>query len=406
MLVLQATSTQNDLVASVLAVSVVAASLPFLHRAPRARPSDLLLLASMLATAFLVKASAIVVTAPIIVLSAPGVIRSVRAWPGRKATAALAASVALAAVVAGPQLARMATADDRATPLTTPYVFPLLGEWKARAENLRLATTRHFPASTHLAPDGKGTPAALPPFHEDLAANPVQATFILAGLLLLLLGWPKVPSRARWGGAAFLASWVLFQMVFRSNPWVSRLETPLFAFLPTTMGGWGRLRRRGSPRGSPRRPDLLGPAIAGTFGLAAIGLGLVAAVLNTSRPALRALSPRDEAADYYVNRPEPRQLHDTALEVAAEVGCRRIGLFVGEDSFDYPLTWRAMQRGDRVQHVLGPDPWPCVLVSDRGPPPPLGPGEARWQPVLHVLSGTGPDASIAGGVWVRGPARR
>jgi hypothetical protein len=392
MLVLQATSTQNDLVASALAVAVVTASLPFLHRTSRARPADLALLATMLGAAFLVKASAIVCAAPIIALAILGVVRGMRVWPSRTAVTAVLGAAAITLGIVGPQLARMATADARAEGITAPYVFSLLGEWSARGESVRLAFARHLPANADVVQDLAGRPSALPRFHEDLAANPVQAGFAVAGLLLLVLGWRRLPPRARWGGTAVLASWAMFQATFRPNPWISRLETPLFALLPLTMGSWSAIRNR-----------LARQAILGMVGAASLVLGLVAAVHNAPRPAMQAFSPREEAADYYVNRPDQRTAHEAALDAAAKIGCRRIGLFIGEDSFDYPLTWRAMQRGIEVRHVLGPGPWPCVLVSDRGLPPQERPGEPRWQPVLHVLDGQQANASVVGGVWIRRP---
>ena len=75
---------------------------------------------------------------------------------------------------------------------------------------------------------------------------------------------------------------------------------------------------------------------------------------------------------------------------------------IGEDGYDYPLTWRAMERGFEVRHVLGPDPWPCVLVSDRGGPPE---GTAArggpWWPVLELYSQRGGANVMTGGVWFR-----
>jgi len=391
-LVLQATSTQNDLVASALAVAIVCASLPFLHRAPRPRPADLTLLGIVLGAAFLVKASAIICAAPIFALALVGAVRGVREWPPSRTIAAVLGAVAIALAIVGPQVARMATDDSRSSGLTAPNVFPFLGDWSARAESLRVALTRHIPRSANVVPDLEGSPSTLPRFHEDLAANPVQAGFVIVGLLLLVLGWRRLPPRARWGGAMVLTAWGLVQATLRPNPWISRLETPLFALLPLTMGSWSALRNRHARQ-----------AILGAVGVASLVLGLVAAVHNPPRPAMRAFSSRDAAADYYVNRPDQRPSHDAALYAASKIGCRRIGLYIGEDSFDYPLTWRAMQRGIEVRHVLGPDPWPCLLMSDRGLPPQEGPGEPLWQPVLHVLSGQQVNASVVGGVWIRQP---
>ena len=80
-------------------------------------------------------------------------------------------------------------------------------------------------------------------------------------------------------------------------------------------------------------------------------------------------------------------------------------MYIGEDCYDYPLTWRAMQRGIEVRHVTGPTPWPCLVVSDNRGLPLQGPGEAEWVPVLLVLAGPRPGAPVVGGVWVRESVR-
>jgi hypothetical protein len=392
MLVLQATSTQNDLVAAALVLGIVAASLPFLHGKERPRGADLLVLTTLTAAAFLVKATAIVSTAPLLVAVLPRGMASIRAWPARTATTWALGSAVLGLAVAAPQATRMARAEARSSSLTAPFVFPLLGEWGARAKNVNLALARHLPADWDVRLDLAGASFALPPFHEDLAANPVQAGVAFVGILLLVLGWTRVPPRARWAGAMAASAWLLFEMTFRSNAWVARLETPLFAVLPATIPGYGLIRR-----------GALRQVVLGVLGAIALTFGFAAAIHNPTRPPGRSFKVRSATDDYYVNRPDQRPIHDAALDAAARVGCPRLGLFIGEDSYDYPLTWRAMQRGIEVRHVLGSDGWPCVLVSDRGSPPPTVAGERRWQPVMHVLSGPGADATVAGGVWVRRP---
>lgn len=392
MLVLQATSTQNDLVAAVLALAAVTASLPFLHRRPRPRLVDALTLGAVLAAAFLVKVSAIVCAAPVLAVCTVGVARTLRSWPPRRSLAGLLGATGIALAIAGPQLARMARADSRSVAITAPFVFPLLGEWGGRAEGLRVAFVRHLPGSPDILADLAGTPAALPRFHEDLAVNPVQAGFALAGILLLVLGWKRLALRTRWAGVLMVSAWLLFQVTFRSNPWISRLETPLFALLPATMGAWKLVR-----------PRLAQQAILGAMATLALVIGVAAAIHNAPRPALQAFALREPVGDYYVNRPDQRPMHDAALDAAVQIGCRRIGLVIGEDTFDYPLTWRAMSQGIEVRHVSGPDPWPCILVSDQGPPPPARPGDPAWQPVLHVLSRPGAGATVVAGVWARHP---
>jgi hypothetical protein len=390
MMVLQATSTQNDLVAAALALAVVAACLPFLHRRPRLRGADVVVAAVALSAAFLVKATALVATAPFVVAATVGLVRALASGRGRSLAPAMAGALAVAAAVAGPQAFRMASADARAEALTAPFVFPLSGDAAGKLESLRLAATRHLPRSVGLHDDLAGRPRAFPPFHEDLAANPVQALVAVLTLVVGVVAGFRAPRRARWAGAGLLLAWVAFQVSFRPNPWVSRLETPLFALLPLGLGLWSG------------EVATLGRWTIPAAGLASVALGLVAAQLNPARPVLGAFSPRTPEDDYYVNRPDQRPMHDAALRVALDGRCTRIGLVIGGDSYDYPLTWRAMQLGLEVRHVRPGDRWPCVLVSDQGMPAEVA-GDPAWQPVLRLVAREPGGERVAGGIWYRRP---
>jgi hypothetical protein len=109
--------------------------------------------------------------------------------------------------------------------------------------------------------------------------------------------------------------------------------------------------------------------------------GGVVAFRNESRPPFGGRGIlRDEAECHYLHKPALRPLHEQALEAARAGGCRQLGLFIGVDSYDYPLSWRAMRQGIAVRHVLDADPWPCLVFSDRGEPP-SPPGRKDWEPV-------------------------
>jgi len=86
-------------------------------------------------------------------------------------------------------------------------------------------------------------------------------------------------------------------------------------------------------------------------------------------------------------------MDDALLYFAASRGCRRIGLFIGGDSYDYPLTWRAMQAGMETRHVAPGDPWPCLVFTDGTVEIPAS---APWRPyrVPFVL------VNVAGGADV------
>jgi hypothetical protein len=84
-----------------------------------------------------------------------------------------------------------------------------------------------------------------------------------------------------------------------------------------------------------------------------------------------------DANSYYAEQPQLRWVHETVLSSARRMGCRRVGLALNEDSWDYPLTWLAMRDGIEVRHVVGRDAWPCLIFMETPPAPPY---TLQWIP--------------------------
>jgi hypothetical protein len=204
---------------------------------------------------------------------------------------------------------------------------------------------------------------------EDVAGNPFQAGVTLAlmpGLLLLARG----RGLRRFLALAPVVGWFVVHLKLRNQLWLSRLQLPLFVlsplvWLPWTApaGGWLERVRALAAR-------VLGPVLA----VAAMGClcyGYVVAASVRERPLLAsrlASVLRDRESHYYVFRPDVAPGQQETLDVLARTGCRRLGLLIGEDTYDYPLTWRAMRAGVRVRHYVAPAAWPCAVYSDSGPP--------------------------------------
>jgi hypothetical protein len=206
--------------------------------------------------------------------------------------------------------------------------------------------------------------------HEDFAGNPAQALLVVLLVAVAAARWRALGTLARTSTLALVASWIAFHVVFRDNVWLSRLQTPLFALSVPALAALGGAARGGFAR-------FVRLALPG-FALLALAYGYSVAARNEPRPPLS--SPawlKVEHWSYYQGRSSLIPQHDYALAVAEQLGCRRLGLFIGADSYDYPLTWRAMQRGIEVRHVLGPDAWPCLVFTDRGVPP-SSPETTTW----------------------------
>jgi hypothetical protein len=200
-----------------------------------------------------------------------------------------------------------------------------------------------------------------------------QLLFAAFALAVLFFRFARVSARVRWAGAALIVSGLL---ILRDSSF-SHSQVPLFALGPLLLGAF-----RGVAPPDPRESWQRAIA-AGLIVLSALYAG-AAAVRNDLRPPLG----KSEAYElsYYNSFDTEQAPHAATLDLAVALPCRRLGLLLRESSYDYPLTWRAMQAGIEVRHVTGPDPWPCLIYSERGAPLPV-PGRIEWVPLASTPPG-------------------
>jgi hypothetical protein len=226
--------------------------------------------------------------------------------------------------------------------------------------------------------------------HEDFVGNPVHAALALCAVLGLAARWRRVGPRARWAVPSLVAAWVLFHAVFRDNAYLGRLQLPLFALWPAFLAV--------VPRGAwPAR-------VTGAAAAAAVALALWVGVRNHARPPLAAeVGPRTLTYYRTFGAERPRTLQLEVMKVAERTECRRIGIFMGENGFDYPLTWLSMLRGAEVRHLLAADPWPCLVYAEPG----SWPGWGLERPDVALSPAQWTLAGVFGGtpyLFVRKPA--
>jgi hypothetical protein len=375
MAVLQASSTQSDLVAALLAVALVVAALPFIHSAGSARWRwpDVALAAAVASAALLVKPTAVVAASPFVLWAAAAASRAAFRQPGRWREIAMGAAVGAVAMalVLGPFLFVRAQQPD-AEGVTMPYVYQGIGELPDRLLNVGRGLARHVPLPREVAdlvapPKTAGCAVeyglcteSLFRTHEDFAGNPGQALLAIAALVLAAIRWRRLPARAQGALRGVVGSWIVFHVLFRDNVWISRLQLPEFALGALVFAALAGVRFQRGLRWLPRT------VLAGLMVVAAHGV--LTAASNEVRPPV--MDPRRIAAArlpgaYYASAgPALARQHAAVLDALTALRCQRLGLLLGGDSYEYPLVWRAMQQGAAVQHVRGPDPWPCALFTD------------------------------------------
>jgi hypothetical protein len=403
MALLQASSTQNDLVAALTALAAVSASLPFLHTSRRWTWRHVAWLAAACAAAGLVKASGVVAAAPFVAAAVLAAARS-RGTAVREGAAGLAVTVALAVATLGGWIALRGDGRSASDPIYASFVYGAAPEAGDRVANLARGVARHVPVpevvEAALAPTGKtvgcGAPgtlcasAALLRAHEDFAGAPGQALLVLALLTIGALRWRALPARARITVVSVALSWVAFQVLFRDNVWISRLHLAAFA---TSALAFAALAARSAAAALPAR--WVAPCMVG---LAAYGMWVSAR--NELRPPTldpgRIVVAGSPAAYYTSAGPELWAAHDVVLAALGVTRCSRLGLRIGEDGYDYPLTWRAMAAGVEVRHLVGPDAWPCLVYSEDGEPPPR-PDGSRWAATEYSFIFAVPDPLVPRG---------
>jgi len=370
MAVLQASSTQNDLIAATMSAAVVLAAVPFLHRSMRWRAGDVVSLGAAGIAGLLVKPTSLIVAAPILAWVAWARWRDFgvgTAW--RRFARGLAVVAGLGTATLGPVLAQALPAHSHeGVALLADYVYPGTGEYGDRAQNVVRGVLRNLPIPlavvNRLAPEKTvGCPRAndlcllgnLAPSEGRVASVGPMLVFLVAlGLFFVPRRAPPVPARARLALVCWTLAWIVFHSLFRDNVWITRLQLPLLMLSPLALGLF------------PARPGFARSLLT-VLMIAAMAQSAVAAAQNTSRPLDPVKMLHTQGPDaYYVNgSDEARRAHARVLQVLAVTGCRRLGLFIGENSYDYPLTWRAMRQGIEVRHVTAPDPWACAVFGDR-----------------------------------------
>jgi hypothetical protein len=377
--VMQAASTQTDLIASATVLGVIVAALPFVRRMPRWSGTDVAIVCVALSGAWLVKPTAVLVATPILAYAAWRTLLSLAAGSVLVARAGRLAVVGLTlgALVVGPDSYRKIVATGSLT-ASRFEVYPdaIWQEWSSRAMNPVLTLAQHSPWVSDRAlramssivtgsPDVSHIPFRSFRLLEDQVPNPVHALTAAIILIVLLATCWLLPGRTLLFGLVPYAAWILFHLYVRNQPWISRLETPIFVISPLT---WAVFACRRLPLPALRQSVLVAASIlALAYGhymaVYVEGKDLVATVMQ--RLSTASQTDRDGEyylyAAYYPHNATTRLGDEIALTMLRDLRCDRLGLNTDRDQYEYPLVWRALQRGVRSAHYETPALDPCLI---------------------------------------------
>jgi hypothetical protein len=374
MAISQATSTQNDLVASFWLLSLGYWVLRF-----RAAPS--------LAGAALVGVTAglgVLTKLPVAFLQIPWLVafgavaeRLDRRQAWRYVLAAGLVAVALNAghlirtvplvrAEAATASSRGAESPDRLAPDWTMYVNTTLDPRAVASNALRNATLHLTAPSTRLNgwleravlgvhraigfdPNDARTTLGEPfpryhvgPFlmHEDFVGNPLHfVAALLAGAVVWRRRVSGVPARL-WAALAATSA-LMFVAALKWQPWNSRLHLPLFVLACPLIGIAFGARRRLTAACAIAVCLAAVPSLLATWPRTLVGEGSVLTM------------PRD--TQRFRNHPHLQAVYEAAADLVRDVRCREVGMVFGWDGPEYPL-WPLVRaragRDVRLEHAL------------------------------------------------------
>ncbi len=249
MAVLQASSTQNDLVDALLTLCIIImVSRLVFGNITRMSRGEMALAALCIAAGFLVKPISMIVALPFVLVGFIGqplritkILLSVRGMSG------VLVAVILFSLVCGPDIARKSREDV----FSRPEVYPLLSEWdRTRLYNpvATMAPNFPFPDVLERIVQLGGLPIGLHNKNvfnvtEDFIGNPLQLFALIIPPLLALIILPLMLIRkSSWKKKrvvllTFLPvfSWCAFGWIIKNQAWLTRLQLPLFFLLPFSL---------------------------------------------------------------------------------------------------------------------------------------------------------------------------
>ncbi|HEA65657.1 MAG TPA: hypothetical protein ENI07_02375 [Desulfobacterales bacterium] len=386
--IMEASNTKNDLVAALITLSIIISGARFFSgNILKTQLFDFVIIGMCLGVGFLVKPTALIVALPVLII---GIVAQVKKFKTvqlfwKRSVLGFLFSLLAATAVAGPDLYRKVV---YAAPRYE--VYPLFSEYTAdRMWNPVRVLAHNIPfpeeARRFLHMIGfRGDIITKDVFnlHEDMIGNPYQAMVLLAISLLTLILAPKIFRDPKYRPRLLLSfspvvAWFLFGIMVRDQAWITRLEIPLFYLFPFSLVFLARVSIR-----SKIWPHFIGLGLLLTAFLSLAYAGLVA-VKVPPRPLIPHYfwGDRPSRTAGYYNNVGLKKDHDFFLKIAERFACERIGLISGPDGAVYPLVWRAMISGRRVEYLRYKKfkkgnpawhtdqerlKWPCIIYATYG----------------------------------------
>lgn len=189
--------------------------------------------------------------------------------------------------------------------------------------------------------------------HEDLIGNPVHILLLLFLPIIFLFSTNRFNVSHRLFITLPLFSWILFHFFIKDQPWISRLQLPLFSVLPLTLVYLRTIKL---------------DKILVLLCMFSFVLSLLIINLSASRPFVRIFDLNfNRTNSYYTNLPKIKERDNRILIALEKNNCRKFGLLMSDDSWDYPLSWFLFKKGINVEHITSKDGFSgvCAVYDEK-----------------------------------------
>jgi len=227
--------------------------------------------------------------------------------------------------------------------------------------------------------------------NESSAGNPIQLIIAVVSVLSVFLSAGRAPYPRRRYALCIVAATVVFLVVLRWQPWITRLQLSIFALSAPLAALLPFDRRQGLVA------RILAAVAQVSLAVVLIYFAWAPLWTNMTRPLLQPYgygsSFLTKSADeiLFTARPDLLPQYRTAVDYALQHDNSQIGLAMGGDDWEYPL-WRGLRRSGvadlRIEHVG----YPARLY-------PLGPFHPTM--VIATVKDRPSEMTINGAVWHR-----
>jgi hypothetical protein len=170
--------------------------------------------------------------------------------------------------------------------------------------------------------------------HEDSAGNLMHMLIVLCSIVYLPISWwQHRHTRAPWYAVGTMLGAVLYCWILKWQPWASRLHTPLFAMAApllaiTIASEIGRVKKR----------------IGSVMVLCLVLYSLPFTLANQSRSLVSLeWNRKDRLELYFQNRRDLLRGYKNAIHVVHEASTQDVGLYLGRNDWEYPFWVLALQ---------------------------------------------------------------